>query len=298
MAVDLLAKRDIIEVTIPGVGNKGIPQTSGVGGLWSAFTQIIAATTYPFILCGAYVCEVLYLTAPASVAAQLNLRIWTGPALGPTLVAENVGGLIGYAAVTDPTGLVTMLQTSRTHFYEPTLIPTGTRLSMTSSCNDATNPVYIAVILFGYDARYFAQPLKYINELRYIRGLFSQVQGTTTWPSPGATAVTSGTPAGTYGAAVQFIAAAASPLLITGAYGRNTLTAIGGRAQIGIGAPGSEQWMSLVGFPANPSFLGPLGDSNLYRPLFVKTGEAVSVRVETSTATRIINVALKGDALK
>jgi hypothetical protein len=30
----------------------------------------------------------------------------------------------------------------------------------------------------------------------------------------------------------------------------------------------------------------------------VKTGEAVSVRVETSTATRIINVALKGDALK
>jgi len=301
MAIDLLAKRDIMEVILPlSAAAAAISQTSGVGGAWSTSSQIIPATgtgsiPWPFILCGAYVLEVLYLTASGAAAAQLNLQIRTGAVGSEVLVAESAGVLIAYSSATSNV----YAQTGRTHDFEPKLIPANTRLSMISTSTHATIPVYIGVYLFGYDARSFAQPLKYIDELRYIRGLCAPTQGAQMWPSGGATTVTAHATAGTYGTPVIFEAHADSPLLITGLLGMATNVHSHGRAQIGIGANPDEQWMSLVGLPGQINFVGPLCDCRLRRPLFVKTGEAVSVRTTVfDTSYPDMQIALRGCALK
>jgi len=305
MAVDLLAKRDIIETIIPVAGYPAIGRVSGVSGAWDAYGEIITAadlaTLCPggFILCGAYVLEAFNLVAADVDVAhigQLNLQVCTGAAASEVLVAESNSVLVAYATVTTATGLSVMTETGRTHFFEPKLIPASTRLSYRTSCSDS-KLIRTGLYLFGYDARYFAQPLKAIEELRYIRGLCSPTQGAKVWPSPGATTVTSSTPAGTYGAAVVFEAHADSPLLITGLVGSNDVLSIHGHAQIGIGANPNEQWMSMVGIPCIVNYFS-VGDCYLPRPLYVKTGEVVSVRIATSVATKHLHIGLKGYALK
>ena len=296
MAVDFLAKRDIMEQILPE-DTFPVTRTSGVSGAWSAYGQVIASLANPFILCGAYISEVLTIAvADGAQAGQVNVQIVTGAVSSEVLIAEGHGGLALYPGLTATD--VVAGWTGRTIFFEPKLIPAGTRLAWRVSASSA-KAVKCVMYLFGYDARYFAQPLKCVNELRYIRGCCSPTQGATVWPVPGATAVsTHAITAYAYGTPVQFIASAASPLLITGLFGSGTANADNHpQAQIGVGAAGSEQWMSKVGIVGTVTYVGPFCDCYLPRPLYVKTGEAVSVRI-AGQANRTINVALKGFALK
>jgi len=295
--IDLLAKRDIIEQIIPHNASPAA-RNAGVAGAWSAYVQIIAAAslTYPFILCGAYVFEAFSLApGDGTQVGLVNIQVATGALGSEVLIAEGHGGLTQTAPTLDAS---TSGWTGRTCFFEPILIPASTRLSYRTSVTSAKTLV-TALYLVGYDARYFAQPLKEVDELRYIRGLCSPIQGATVWPSPGTTNVTTGAVAWTYGAAVQFIASAATPLLITGLHGSAALiSGIFMQAHIGIGAAGSEQWMSKVGLPVPTGYPGPFCDCYLPRPLYVKQGEAVSVQVGGAGLNKAVGIALKGFALK
>jgi hypothetical protein len=300
MAVDLLAKRDILETIIPS-GAAATTKAAGVSGAWSTYSQIITAanlaTLCPggFILCGAYVQE--YFACKASdggQVAQWNLQVATGASTFEVPIAEGSNTLV--ASPSDATGDVALLG-GRTLFFEPVLIPASTRLAYRATTTSA-RAVLFGLYLFGYDARYFAQPLRAVDELRYIRGLSSLAVGTLTYPSPGVTNVTTAGSnwGGNYGAAVQFIASAASPLLVVGMSGGSS-AGHSMQAQIGIGAAGSEQWMSMVGLPDYIAAVGSVFDSYLARPLYAKTGEAVSVRV-TGIANHTTGVSLKVLALK
>jgi len=296
--IDFLPKRDIIETIFPSLSAPA-SRNSGVSGAWSIYSTLLtaAANTFPFILCGAYVMESLQLVIDDVVtSAQLNIQVSIGAAGSEVPIAESHGGLLLSPCVI-ASGSITGL-TGRTHFFEPVRIPSNVKIAYRAS-SSAAKLINTAVYIFGYDARYFAQPLKAAEELRYIRGLCSPTKGATVWPSPGATAVS--TPAGAtwvYGAAVQFIASAASPLLITGLFGSATTASNSSQAQIGIGAPGAEQWMSKVGLTVQTGFPGPLIDCYLPRPLYVKTGEAVSVRIAGNVASTATGIALKGFALR
>lgn len=306
MAVDLLAKRDIIEDIIPS-GAISLTQVSGVGGAWSTPYKIIITAAsmtalYPagFILCGAYVFEAFTLLGgDGTQAGFLNLEVAAGPLNSEVPIAESHGILMLAPGATDQISGMT----GRTHFFEPILVPTATRLAFRVS-TPAAKALTTSVYLFGYDARYFAQPIKAVEELRYIRGLCSPTKGATVFPSLGGTAVTTGA-AWVYGAAVAFdldIAGggtvAITPLLITGLAGYATAISNRIQAQIGIGAPGAEQWMSKVGLALAVGYPGPLIVCHLPRPLYVKTGEAVSVRIMGSLAATATNIALEAFALK
>lgn len=294
--IDFLAKRDIIEQIIPSDAPNTVV-TSGVSGAWSAYAQVIAAAslTYPFILCGAYVYSYFSIVAAdGTQVGMLNLQVATGEAASEVPIAEGHSGLLLAPGANDSIGGLT----GRTLFFEPILVPPTTRLSIRASAS-STRALYNGVYLFGYDARYFAQPLKVADELRYIRGLCSPTQGATVWPSPGGTNVTTHATSGyVYGTPVQFIASAASPLLITGLFGYNSIGSNRIQAKIGIGAAGSEQWMSKVALPVWSVGPGPFCDCYLPRPLYVKTGEAVSVTIAGHVANKITAIALKGFALK
>jgi len=302
MAVDFLAKRDIIEAIIP-VDATSVNKTSGVSGAWGTYGILITAanmtTLFPggFILCGAYVTEIFALTGAETMqSGVLNLQVSKGDAGSETPVAESHGCLYVNPPQADEESAMGL--TGRTHFFEPVLIPTGTRLAYraTSSVAKAFD---LSVYIFGYDARYFGQPLKAMDELRYIRGLCSPTKGATVWPVGALTAVTThATTAWLYGTAVNFEPHADSPLLITGLVGAAIVASNRVQAKIGIGAAGSEQWMSKVGLPCYLSTPGPLADCYLPRPLYVKIGEAVSVQIAGSIANTVTNIALKGFALK
>jgi len=307
MAVDFLAKRDIIEAIIP-IDAVAITRISGVGGAWSSYAILITAanmnTYFPggFILCGAYVHEAFTLAGGDGIQAGfLNLEVASGAAGGEVPIAESHGMLELAPGMNDSiTGM-----TGRTHWFEPILVPTNTRLAYRVS-TPAAKAVNASAYLFGYDARYFGQPLKAVDELRYIRGLCSPTKGATVFPNLGGTAVTTHpTTAWLYGTAVAFdldIAGggtvAVTPLLITGLASYAVTISNRVQAKIGIGAAGSEQWMSKVGLALAVGYPGPLMDAYLPRPLYVKTGEAVSVQIAGSIANTVTNIALKGFALK
>ncbi len=296
--IDLLAKRDIIEQIIPH-NAASVSRPPGVAGAWSAYSQIIAAAslTYPFILCGAYVWENFGLVpGDGTQTALLNIQVAIGAAGSEVPIAEGHGGMSLTAPTLDAS---TIGWTGRTCFFEPILIPASTRIAYRTSVTSAKT-MGVSIYLFGYDARYFAQPSKELDILRYVRGLYSPTQGATTWPSPGIINVTTGGAAWTYGAAVQFIASAASDLLIVGLHGSATVVSATRyiQAHIGIGAAGSEQWMSKVGLPVPTGYPGPFCDCYLPRPLYVKQGEAVSVRIGGQETNKATGIALKGFALK
>ena len=300
MAVDLLAKRDIIETLIPNMAAPTARQ-AGVSGAWSAYTAAITAaalaTLCPggFILCGMYLFD-YFQVANAAVGTQfalLSVQVATGAIGAEVPIAEGHGALAiaPGATATDAVAIAT----GSTVFFEPQFIPASTRLAVRAT-NSSTQAVYLGIYLFGYDARYFGSPLKEVKELRYIRGLLAPTVGTVSYPSGAQTNVTSGA-MWVYGAPVQFIAAAATDLLIVGA-ASVTSTGKAAQAQIGVGAAGSEQWMSKLGLPVWSVALGPVADSYLPRPLYVKQGEAVSVQVAANGVNIVIPIALKGFALK
>jgi hypothetical protein len=300
MAVDFLAKRDILEDIIPVAANS-VVKAAGVSGAWSTYATLITSanmTTYfpgGFILCGAYAAIAFDIIGTDGVQTGLyNAQVAKGETGAEILVAEGHCGVS--LAPADATTSVTG-KTGGTMFFQPQYIPSATKLTFRSSTT-STKTVYGNLYLFGYDARYFANPIKYIKELKYVRGFCPPTQGTQVWPSPGLTTVsTHATTAWDYGTAVQFIASAASPLLITGLFGLGAAASNHMQAKIGVGAAGSEIWMSRVGLPNAFVYTGPFCDAYLPRPLFVKQDESVSVTV-AGTAGRSTGIALKGFYLK
>lgn len=299
--IDLLAKRDIIETVIPNMA-VATPRTAGVSGAWSAYTAAITAaalaTLCPggFILCGMYVFD-YFQVANAAIGTQfalVSIQVATGAAGAEVPIAEGHGVLAIAPGATATDAIA--IATGSTVFFEPQFIPASTRLAVRAT-NSSGQAVYLGVYLFGYDARYFGSPLKEVKELQYIRGLLAPTVGSVSYPSGAMTNVTGNASAWVYGAATQFIASAATDLLIVG-MASVTTTGKSAQAQIGIGAAGSEQWMSKVGLPVWSVAPGPVADSYLPRPLYVKQGEAVSVRVACNGVNIVIPIALKGFALK
>lgn len=297
--IDFLAKRDIIETIIPINAISKII-LAGTSGAWSptGWVNIITSSnlTFPFILCGAYVYEVMLVAGADGVQAATTTLLLSKGTPGHEddagmYIGEGVAGLTITPGATE-----TVKATSATTmFFEPILIPKSTYISINASSSSAKG-CSLGVYLFGYDARYFANPIEYVKELRYIRGLTAAGQGSQVWPSPGVTNVApNASTFWTYGTPVQFIASAPNPILITGLFGTAGTANQYAQAQIGVGAAGSEVWMSQVGLPCYTSQSGPCGDCWLPRPLFVKTGEAVSVQLEANkNNTYPVGIALRG----
>ena len=292
----LMLKRDIIEHIIPE-DDWSVPFISGYGGSYGSEVQIIASTTFPFILCGAYIYEHLWSDLTGANRTVLNIRVKTGPGGSAVPIAESSMALM--LQVISGTGLSIRGLTGHTHRFAPTLIPTGTRLSVDASCTLAASAdvaVGGAIYLVGYDAREWALPLQYLrDQIAYMKGLMVQAQSTLTYPAPGTLSLTRG---GTwvYGTAVEFVASATSPLLITGAVAGSSIVDDNAQLKIGLGA-GNGTSHSKVGFPTGGSMPGPMGTADLIRPLFVLPGERVSARVACSAAGAV-NIGLRGIALK
>lgn len=289
MAVDSILKRDIPEEIIP---NDASAKTlnSGTSGSWSAWGQIAASTSMPFVLCGVYTMEIFQLTTQGTQSGVLSLQIGTGGAGAEQVVGEGHGGLL--LAPGGTSQAVTGLK-GQTMFFEPILIPSGTRLSVRAT-NTTTVAVLLGIYLFGYDASKFGLPLSYVREERYVKGLCAPAQGAVCYPSGSLTPVTSGAGVFVYGSWTQFIASASRPTLITGLVGATTTLHRSFQAKIGIGAAGSEVAMSKLGLPGRLGIPGPLCDAYLPRPLFVKAGERVAVQIAAAASSQTLNTGLKG----
>lgn len=277
MAVDFLLKRAPIEKIIPE-DTAIVAFNSGQSLSWSAWIQIISAAnlTYDFILCGAYAFTALQLGSSGSYATIINLQVGTGGVDSEIPIAESNDVLLGGG-----TGNMTFVGMGETHFFEPVLIPAGTRIAVRATNSQAIT-IYGSLFLFGYLASEWGLPLKYLkDQIRYIKGLCSQTQGAACQPSPGGTNVTSGGSAYAYGSWTQFLATVSNPIMVTGALAgfNGSDVSLYGQAKIGIGSPSNEVAMSKLAFPGRIGFPTPCGNSYLPRPLYVKSGESVSIQL-------------------
>ncbi|MCJ7676827.1 MAG: hypothetical protein MUO35_03805 [Anaerolineales bacterium] len=280
---------------------KSASVNAGVSGAYGSYTNLVAkaSNTIPFILCGLYAQIAYSLTTEGTQSGLMNFQVAIGDSPDEVPIAEGHDSMIlapGYISGTAQS--VTGLKAG-TIFVEPVLIPAGTRIVYRAASNLAV-AVLTSAYAFGYDARYFAQPLRVVDELRYMRGLCSPTKGATVWPAIGGTAVTSHATPYAYGTWVPFIDPATSPLEVTGLIALQITSNTSGQFNIGIGAPGGgEIAMSRCG---TPSRIGHFlyGDCYLPRPLYVKTGESVSVQAATgaSGGITIALVAIRANVLK
>lgn len=297
--INLLLKRDVIETIIPTAG-VAITRLSGVSGAWSAYGELISAAnlTYDFILCGAYLYERLFSASSGLSATCCTYQVATGEAGSEVPIAEDRTMMSLYEATV---GDGMMSFRGSTLLFPPMLIPASTRLSYRNS-SDSAVAQRGSLYLVGYKATDWGLPLTYLKDsIAYMKGLAVVAKGAVCYPALGKTTVTTGNPAWTDGAAVELVASATSPTLITGAHGVGVATATAGlcaHAKICIGSVGNEKDHSEVAFANAASQVGPLGASVLPRPLLVKTGERISVIAHGSVAAKNVGVSLQGFELK
>jgi len=288
----LLLKRDVLEQIYPA-DSSGITRLSGVSDAWSDYGQIIASLPNDFILCGAYVYSRFSLTAEGTLVAMYSIRVAEG-AGGSEVPLFEGQGVLGLA----PGGTAQSIQgiSGITILCQPQLVPSGQRLAYCASTNVAT-AVSLCIYLFGYNAAEWALPLSHLRDWNlFVKGLMAQTQGTKVYNQT----VVSGSTTWTYGTPVEYIASAANPLLIAGAAVVPGTVGAGENAQfqVCLGASGSEVGKSRFAAPAPTGALSPCGVGVLARPLFVKTGERVSVKVESKGATKNFLVGLQVYELK
>lgn len=294
MAVDLLPKRDTLEIIVPQNATSIGLTYHTVAWTWPAWTQVHAGLAFPFVLCGMYV---NYMQAAAATAFPITqVQIGTGAALSEVAIATSGSSCL----FVNSTGTTVYAMYSETAFFGPLLIPASTRIAARQTGSVANVP-RCRLYLFGYDARYWPPVLEHQTPERYMRGL--SIKTSECYPSGNVTSITAGNPAWTFGAWTEFIAAATNPTLITGIamVAANIVSNNPCQMQIGLGANPNEVAHSQVGFPSEATVITTAtagGISYLPRPLYVKAGERVCVRAESSVLSKVYEIFLLGHELK
>ncbi len=278
MALDFMPKRNLVEVILPADAGPVFPN-SGVGAAYGVWVQVVAASAAPYVLCAAHIAEQFQVPPGVPSLTTYQLEVGIGAAGFEVPVAASASyivGLPGFAAG------IAIIAASKTLFFEPIVIPAGTRIAVRAWGNGAI-AVLFGVYLVCYDASDYELPGELMSRPheRYMKGLTSAAQGAVCFPTAGVTAVTTagGGFGGGYGAWVAMTAAAPNDVLVTGLVCGDSLVGAGfAQTQIGIGAAGLEVVGGKVGMAART--LGPVSTSLMPRPIFAKRNERIAVRTE------------------
>src|SRR3990167_197517 len=117
MAVDLLAKRDIVEIQYPAnAAQATVPKAIWLWGTWNA---IIASSSEEFVLCGINIYKGVSTTS-TPINGQFMIEIGTCAAGSEVPIARVGSGFVG--TFTGGTPTVNMF-TGETLFIQPYIIP-------------------------------------------------------------------------------------------------------------------------------------------------------------------------------
>lgn len=291
----ILPKRGNIEKVYP-FDTSAHSKSTGATGAFGAYTQIVASTTADFVCTGVYT-NVVFSEAAASVsgAVPYQMQIATGVAASEVPFGS-LGGAAGVQYGHNASNA--QLGMAQLHRIPPTLIPAGSRLSCRAMAL-AIHLLLVGIYVVGYEpTRGFALPRPWgidDDNLEYYQRAM-KTAGSELAPSGSFTAISShATVAWSYGTTVEYIASAATDILVTAVL-TNIVTPVSVSTheviEIGIGASGSEVWSALVALPCFVNTPGPGGgELELPRPLYVKQGERVACRMK-GTQTKTIDVAL------
>lgn len=245
---------------------------------WSAWTQITAGEA------AAYTLVQLCVAAVVLVGSRIFIQLGVGAAGAESVIYE----------VADRTEISGAGATPLTGYYyrlPPYRLAASTRLAFRVRQTASTaNDVRLGVVVHAQ-----ASPLAGAQPFdgdAYAAGSASSLQLVT--PAiPAILSVTAGTPANTYGAWREFIAAAATRLRPIAVHGSSS--AAGGTVtnhfQVGTGAAGAETPHEIASVPGNGAFTIP-HYPHFARPVDVLAGERVALRLRSTTAGQIRNVAL------
>lgn len=291
MTVLLGPKRDVVEVCYPNNDN-GTGTTPGLSWAWSAWNQITASLASDLILTAIAVYKLISATG-SPVTGLIQIQIGTGAAGAETTVAEFTTG-IGYTS--SNTVETKSMFIGEVLFCNPIRIDAGTRVAVRSSTSSAAAGIGCNVKLYGYPVSSFGQ----IHRPESVPSLTvtEKAGGSVVQPNAAVTTVATGTPLWTYGAWVQVIASAACELVVTGVATGGTTVSGGFDLEIGTGAAGSEISRSLVPVVGRTFLPGPgWGFWRVARPLYIKPGEAVSVRARGRPVTTNYDICLQTEEI-
>ena len=274
------AKRDgVLENFLPRNASAGVVNTAGVAWTWSAYGQIVASEATPFVPHGVHLLvRGQMLLGGVLVGVNLEYEIATGAAGSEQAFFRYVDALAGNINVAG----IASLAFGRTVPCGPTVIPAGTRLShrVRVSAPATDFKVFVGVYLTGYDGG--AVPAAY-RPYSY-RAHLAGVHGAQTRSAPVGSTLqpVSASPYGTYGAWLQILASAPADLLVWGAARQYELVSLQHcLMELGTGAAGSEVPRARLAFPSHS--LSNVGLQELLRPLFVKKGERLAVRLSDAS---------------
>lgn len=299
-----LPKRNILEKVYPRDA-VAISQNSGVSGSYSTWVQVVAATTGEFTLCGS-VLVYHFNEATANFTDDVFLHQQIG--IGAAASEIPIGQIVTASSIAYTDQNPSSADISFCFYYpiQPVVIPSGTRLAIRHA-SSSTHLIITGTYLIGYDTTDGYPLPKYFDTERYIRGIDLNIGTRLTslstrsfaYPDASSTTVTAGGSTWTVGSWVEFIASASNDILITGLTNNTTgSTTRHAVAEIGIGASGFEEAVAAVALPGIAGRLGPSpGLKRLVRPLYVRKGERVVVRLKGSSASMAINIVLTGDEL-
>jgi len=293
MAVDLLPKRDIIEQIVP---DDATSPSWGAGGSWAfgSWIQIIASIANDFVLTQVQLYEVATFTS-GPLLALLQMEIGVGAAASESAIATIASGLGG---ASDGTTENKTLFTNKTHFVAPTFIAAGSRVAQRAATN-LTGGVVGGIKLVGYDARDFETLRRQPRNERFLRSYLTTSQGADVDPTLGVNTVSSAASAWGLGSWVEFVATASKPRLVKGVIASTTSASVHPTFEIGTGAGGSEITRGRVPLTGRAGLPPAPGVAYFYRPVLVKPGERIAVRVKDNSGAAIsYSVMLLTDEVK
>jgi len=212
---------------------------------WPAsWSQIVASTSTPFVLCGAYLLWNAFAAGGTSLAIDYaQFQIGIGTLSNEVPIAHAAFG----ASVQNPSPNTVniILATLKNILFQPTFIPTGTRIAVRGSHSGAATLHQNSIYLVGYNATTFSLPLLAPESIRYIKGLKGVTLGTNVSPSLATTTVTSAAFT-TYGSWTEILASAANDLLIRGVMASRVEVGASCQIKIGIGSTNNEVEMAKV----------------------------------------------------
>ena len=270
------AKRD----GVPGIivpQNAAAPAgTPGLSYAWGAWAPITAGLAFPFVLSGAFIHPgIVCLAGTAFLQHDTQWEIGQGAAGAEVPIAS--GQVVRAFANPSPNTLNIAINHSYTWRCDPRIIPAGTRLAIRWTQSSAVGLLSTSSYLFGYDARAFNPIAGNIDLRRWLSG-HRLSPGTMVVPlAAGGTAVTAGGGAWVFGAWVPMMTAARD-MLVTGVSNEGGALSRYIQGEIALGAPGAEVSEEAFAFPGRLVTWNQVGTIELYRPVFVKAGEAVSLR--------------------
>lgn len=275
-------KRDgTLEVFYPRNAGAAARNTSGLGAwVWTAYADIAAGIASDFVP----TCVHMTIRVNPNVLGISSMIIEHEVAIGAGGAEVTFHQWAdSFAFSLTGTGPAAVLSIGRTIPIGPQLIPAGStiRHRVRASVAAATAYVNMHIYLGGYDGGRAPAHYSAYNLRAHLAG----VEGGQSRDVPsGAPVLVDGDAFPLYGAWVQVIDPAPADLLVWGAVRlQETITfgAIHLYLDVGTGALGFEQTRGILAFPS-PGF-GQCGyQCFVHRPVFVKKGERVAIRITGS----------------